>query len=244
MGYPFGSDFTYRFAPLVDNESPDPLLTAQAPAIYVFRTMPDRTAAAAGTGAIATVTTWAWDAERRSWSFTVPAISDPNPTSTDGTEDFYLAVNFRLQAGAQLQTVVQLLQLERVAAQSGRPLEVSENDLRDLYPHIDSYSTATQRDKYAAQAVLHVRDKLDRQGFEWARLHQPSELKQAVVLKALSMLLFVASQEANDKHWLKHQYFEKEFQLTLDGLKLAVDSSGDGIPDATTSGMGTVLLLR
>jgi hypothetical protein len=243
VGYPFGKNITYWFQPLVDNEVPSTLLTVQTPAIYVFDTQPTRNQAAAGTGAVVTISSWAWDAERQSFHFTIPAIDDPDPTGSAGVEDYYIAINFRLQATEQIQTVLKPLTLERVLSQD-RPLNVTQNDLRDHYPHIDSYSTDTQRERYIAQAILHVKNKLDRAGYKWARVNRPDELKLAVTLKALSMLLFVASQENGDKHWVKHEALEREFALVFEGIKLGYDSDGDGLPDTTTAGGGTLIMLR
>lgn len=234
MGYSFGQSFTFWFYPL-DREGNAVSLSSdmqsQTPAIYVFTDQPSRSGAADGTGALQSITSWAWDAGKAGWSFSVDAIDDPDPNSNVVQRTYWIAINFRLDASEQIQTVLRSLDLERVTGHT-RAVEITENDLRDYYPHIDAYSTTTQRLTYIRVGLSQVKSTLKAKGFEWAKLHRPDQLKAVVCYRALAMLFLTQAQAGNDKFAALYQEFKGLFETELSGLTIAYDADDDGDADA------------
>ena len=115
--YPFGKDFQYVFEPQVDNE-PVQLPTSDTPAIYIYTQRPSRSNGRTGGGSpVQTIASWT-ETDAYSRTFTVSAISDPDPTneSTIPVYEYWIAINYRLQTGAQQQTEIRRLQMERSRA--------------------------------------------------------------------------------------------------------------------------------
>lgn len=244
--FSFGQDFVFWFYPLVDDKPAviPAALQAQTPAVYVFADEPSRSAAASGAGAVQTITSWAWDAGRSGWSFTVDGLDDPDPSGAVVQRTYWIAINFRLSASEQVQTVLRSLDLERPAGHA-TAVDVGDSDLRDYYPHIEAYSTDSQRRAYVRVGLEQVKSSLKSKGFAWARVHRPDQLKALVCYRALSMLFLVQAQAGNDKFAALYDEFKALYQNELDGLAIAYDSDGDGKADtlvpATT---GAVWLVR
>jgi hypothetical protein len=229
---------------LVDGQKPDGILTSQTPAIYIFATQPGRDAAQNGTGALQTIGTWTWSTSALGWSYTVAAIDDPQPTSTDNPKVYWEAVNFLLETGEQVQTDVRSLVLERVVGHS-HGVGVTDAILKEYFPQIDTCSTSTQREQYIALAIEDVKGKLKNKGFEWARIHRIDRLNIAIAYKVLYMIMLVQLQQGNDKYAIKYNEFKGIYDTTIDSLVLEYDSNQDGLPDAQVkSSSGPVRLIR
>lgn len=230
MTYPFAKDFTCWFYPLVDDETPEDLLTAQTPAIYLFTDMPGLAAAAVGTGAVAAIAAWTWSAGRNGFSFTVPAVPDPDPSSGVRVRTYWLAVNFKLQTGGVTQTVLRSIELERVSGVN-QSVTVTDADLQAAFPQLDGCSNEPQRVAYVALGIEEVKARLKAQGFRWHLVHNLDRLKLTVVYKVLSMITLIQIQQGNDKWLIKYKEFKDTYTTMLDALELEYDSDGDGKPE-------------
>lgn len=240
MSYPYGQAITYWFYPLIDDASPSTLLTSQTPAIYVFTTQPSRSVAAAGTGAAQSVTSWTWDAEKKGWYFTITAIDDPDTSAVDSSRTYWIAINFRLETSAQIQTHLRELPLRRVSGHD-KAVGTTHDTLRSYYPQVDAYSTDPQRTASISQAIEDVKARLKNAGYQWARLHRADRLTYIVAHRALAILMLGQAQQANDKFFVKYQEFKGLFQTSFDALQLEYDSNDDGTPDTTTTASSEVL---
>jgi len=230
MSYPFGQSITYWFYPLLDNETasiPSALLT-QTPAIYVFdETVPTRSDAATGTNALSTITSWVWNYQKRAWSFTVPAINDPHPDSNIPSRQYWIAINFRLQAAGQVQTVVKPLPLVRVVGHD-KVVSVTQDDLKKYFPQVEAYSSELQRMAFISQATEEVKAALRAKGYEWAKIQRADRLDLCVIYKALSMIMLGQIQEPNDKFSIKYIEYKQSFSNALDSLKFEYQSEEGG----------------
>lgn len=244
MTYPFGKSFTRWYYPLVDGQKPDGILTSQTPTIYIFDTQPGRDAAQTGTGAIQTIASWTWSSTALGWSYTVAPINDPNPTSTDNPKIYWEAVNFRLESGAQIQTDIRSLVIERVVGHS-HSVGVTDAVLKEYFPQLDTCSTSTQRETYIGLAIEDIKGRLRNKGFEWARIHRVDRLNIAIAYKVLYMIMLVQLQQGNDKYAIKYTEFKGIYDTTIESLVLEYDSNQDGLPDTTAkSSSGPVRLIR
>jgi hypothetical protein len=244
MSYPFGKSFKRWFYPIIDGESPDGVLTSQNPAIYIFRDQPGREAAQSGTGALQTIGSWTWSATDAGWYYNVAAINDPDPISTTHNRIFWEAVNFRVESGAQIQTDVRAFYVERVAGLSHN-VSVSETDLKEYFPQLDSISTPAQREQQIVLAVEDIKARLKNKGFEWARIHRVDRLNIAIAHRVLYMLMLIQVQQGNDKYAIKYTEFKAIFDTTIESLVMEYDSNKDGLPDAqVTQGSGPIRIIR
>lgn len=244
MTYPYGQDLTVWFFPLVDDDAFQPSSTSQTPNIYVFAERPSRAVAIAGTGAIGSaITTWSWDAGRGGFSFTVPAIDDPDPTSTVTQDTYYLGITVKLQASEQNQTFVQSILLERVSGHQ-TDVNVTLEDMKRYFPQAGAYCSEADRLGYIAEAINEVQDKLRGIGYKWARIQRPDKLKRVVTLRALALLLLFQLQQGNDKFAIKYQELKQMASDAFDALKIEYDSDGDGEPDTKTESSNTIFLMR
>ena len=247
MSYPYGRAFTAHFYPLIDDAAYVPSLTAgNLVSAYLFATNPGLANAATGAGALpVSITGWTWDVGLGAFALDIPAIDDPDPTSTYYTErPFFLAVNWRLELSQQVQTTVQALTLERPKGH-GTALVVTAVDLEDYYPDIAAYATPAQIVSTVAQATDDVRTRLAVMGYRWAGLTRPDRLKQVVVLRALAIVMLAQAQASGDKFFGKYAEYKAMYLEALEGLRVEYDASGDGVPDVPdpTGGGGGVQTL-
>ncbi len=243
--YAFGRDISYSFYPLVDEANTSGVVTSQTPAIYIFADLPSRDAASDGTGSIATITSWTWDATNKCFTYTIPAIDDPDPTSLTDTETYFQGINFLLQATEQIQTVVKGLVLERVRGQGSR-VTLAESDLAVKWKHVNSYTTGTsQRTTLIAEAVVQVRNHLAAKGYKWSQILDVSKLNDAVAWKTLANIALSEIQTGNTKFNVLYAEFKANYENALAEVLLEYDVDNDGAADTPVqAGSGTVLLLR
>lgn len=246
MTYPFGIDFQPWFVPLADdsNVAVPSALTGQTPNIYVYRDRPDRASARLGTGALQSITAWAWDAGKRGWQYTVGAIEDPDEDGGESGRTYWVAINFYLKLGGQRQLVIQALKMERVGGHQGL-VGVTVNDLRALYPAIDAYTKDdAERLEYIAGATDDVKSRFKAGGYGWAQVHKPSELARAVKYRALSKFCLTELQKGGDKFGELHEKFEALYETEFGGLEPEIDTDKDGQADTTAKVGGSLFLIR
>lgn len=245
MSYPFGQSITYWFYPLLDNDTATipAAIQSQTPAIYIFdETAPSRVDAASGAGAIEAITSWAWNTSKRAWSFTVGAIDDPDSTSNIASRVYWIAINFRLQSGEQIQTVIKPLPLVRVVGHD-RVVSVTHDDLKKYFPQVEAYSSEMQRTAYIAQATEEVKASMRERGYEWAKITRADRLDMCVTYKALAMIMLAQIQEPDDKFSIKYQEFKSGFTQALDSLKFEYQSAESAEVDEVQT-TGTLFIIR
>lgn len=230
MTYPFAKDFTYTYYPLVNEENTAGVVTSQTPAIYLFDQLPSLDAARDGTGAIIPViASWSWSATTLGWTFTVPAIDDPEPTSAADQRTYFLGINFILQTSKQIQTVVEALMMERVRGQSGR-VAVTETELAAKWSFVNSYTTdTTQRNALIAEAQSQVKARLAKDGFIWSQIVGVDKLSDAVAFKTLANIAL--GQIRTPGFEKLYAEFKAEYENALAEALLDYDSDNNADPD-------------
>lgn len=243
MGYPFGQNITYWFYPLLDNDTASiPVaVQGQTPAIYVFddNDVPSRSDALSGSGSIQSITSWTWSAQKKAWSFTISAISDPHPDSNITTRVYWIAINFILQTAGQTQTIIKALQVERVAGHD-RVVSVTEENLRTYFPQVDAYSSDVQRKAYISQATEEIKGELRSKGYDWAKITRADRLDLCVTYKALSLIMLGQIQEPGDKFSIKYAEYKANFQSNLDSLRVEYQQMEAG---SIENARGTAVIL-
>lgn len=243
MSYVFGQNITYWFYPLNEDSgaSVPSGVQGQTPAIYVFDKSPTRDEASTGTNSLSTISSWTWNSTKNGWSFTVPAIDDPAPTSNIDVRTYYVAINFILESGEQTQTFIQPLIISRVAGHD-KAVTISTTELETYLPQVTAYTSLPQRNAYILQAIEEVKGKLRDKGYEWARITRPDRLDMCVIYKTLAMIMLGQIQDSGDKFSIKYSEYKDNFESALENLKFEYKQQNiDGVVQAKAS---TVLLLN
>ncbi len=243
MGFPFGKSFTYQFFPLAD-DLPVEGLPSQTPSIYVFTdsSKPDYTAAAAGTGALATISAWTAN-QFGGYDITIPAIDDPEPTGGLIKRTYWIAINFILASSEQSQCVIRALEMERVLGHHKR-VTVTDADLKSFWPAIESYCTTVELNAMIELSRAAIREELRNKGYEWATIYRPDRLYHACVYKCLDLACLSQLQQQGDKFDKLHDQFSGFYKQTMAGLKVEVDANKDGAPETKASPGGWSFLAR
>jgi hypothetical protein len=245
MPYTFGQDITFWYYPLLDDTSFSPTLATPTPNIFVFSARPSRSDAEAGPGDVGSpITSMSWDAGKKAFSFTIPAIDDPDPDSETRERTYWVAINHSLQSAEQTQCVVLAFTVERVR---GHQTEVGTDldDLKSYFPQVGACASEADQLNFIEKATNNVRDKLKGEGYSWANIHRPDRLRELVALRALSLILLIQIQQGNDKFKVKYDEFKGMFQDAFDAIVFEYDSDGDGEADTDVRASNdTLILLR
>ncbi len=234
MGYPFGQNITYTFYPLVDNEAAKNIPTTGNPvAIYYFtdNNKPSRDAAQNGTGAVNSGSAIAsWTPTGNGYQFTIPAIEDPDPDGGADTRNYWLAINFILQASGQTQTVIRALEMERVSGHH-KTVSVTSQDIIDYFPDALSYVSEDRINNFLFDAREEIQAYLRNKGFEWAQIYRPDRLSLVIKYKVLMHIMADQRREPGDNFDLNYQRYEKSYESAISSLQLEYDADKDGAPE-------------
>lgn len=216
---------------LLDNERQEITPSADSPTIYVFDSLPSRTAAAAGTGAIQTISSWTGSGSKR--AVTIAAISDPDPASSARYKEYYLGINFTLVASGQVQTTIERFEVERVLSQVDN-LTITAQDAKDIYPTISAYLSDALIAKYITGAIDDVKAELSGKGIDWAAIKNPKDYKRAIVFKAIADASLSQIQEPEDKFEKRYNIYTARADKLLSCTTAVIDTDKDGTPDKVT----------
>lgn len=227
----FGKDFKVPF-----NYSIDAIPANNTPTIYVFKEKPSKDEAQTGTSSYlvgSSITAWT-DANTKEncKMFSVPAISDPNPDSDEYEKVYYIAINYKLQSGAQDQLVIKPFIITRVNANISIP-EVDPLDVVRICPMISTYIDTNRIDDWINQAIIEVKSFLKRRGFNWDKIVNLDELNYAIGLKAIALAQYDEFEQDGDKFRIRAKDFESKFIDQMEGLIIKFDDNIDGTVDKT-----------
>lgn len=215
---PFGAAFSFVYYPLVNGDAINPP-TGQTPDIYVFDTLPTEEAARAGTDAVSSIASWI-DTVANQRTFTVPAIADPN----DGTtrKRYWVAINYVAATGGSKTLDIQLFELVRP---SGFTTDPTPNyvEIKDLDKTLATYFTDEEIRTGISVAKTAIRTRLQNEGFRWAQIKNPEDLRIAITYKAMSHLWIDEIVEENDRFWLKYKEADAIADGFISSLKLSYD---------------------
>lgn len=219
LNKPFGAPFTFIYYPMVNGEAINPP-SPQSPNIYVFDAMPTDDAAINGTGALNTIVTWT-ETVNYQRSFTVPAIGDPQ----DGTsrKRYWIAINYVAGTGGTSTVDIQFFELVRP---SGFTIDPTPTylEVKELDKTLATYFEDTEIRTGITVAIKAVKTKLRNEGWNWAQIKNPEDLKTAITYKAMAHLWIDEIVEENDRFWLKYKEADTIANGYLDSLKVDYDA--------------------
>ncbi len=232
MGYPFGRAIAYTFYPVAD-EAPVDKIPTQTATLYVFTSKPSRAVALAGTGAQQTATA-TWTANANSCSFTIVAINDPNTGNDVLSVEYWVAVNFILEAAGQTQTVIRSLELEKVRAHD-RIVGITEKDLTNIYPSATTYASGAQIVALIAAVKAELQSKLKDQGYQWAQIHRPDRFNTVVTYMALAKIVSGQIQRAGDHFDRLYEEWKDIHKSLIASLVFEYDTYSAGHAEVKTN---------
>lgn len=236
----FGKSFTYTVT-AYDDGSKIPSIPTQTVDAFIFDTRPSRADASDGTGAI----------QSQNYSHTaddiieIPfdAVDDPEPTGTISRHTYYVAVNFVLEAAEQVQTIIREVIFERVSAKD-KIIGVTRDQIEQVYPDIYSFLSDAQVEAHIELARKELIADLKNQGTEWSQVHNPDELYNALLFKALQYVHASQIQRQGDRFSVLENSSKAAYQSVIRNLKLTVDSDKDGAPDSQRRTGGLLIAVR
>jgi hypothetical protein len=238
--YTYGKDFTYTLYTSEDGISTTDI-PAQTLNVYVFDTVPSRDMARNGTNSIQSLTPLY--SGNGAIEFTIDAISDPDPTSQIPYYLFYVSVNFVLQIGEQVQTVIRAIKVQRPTGQDST-IEITVSKIRDAYPDVFSYLNHTQIEAMIDLAKVSVLDDLKNKGFNWAQMYKPDQLDNAILYKSLSLIFDSQIQRQGDRFFVMGEKAIKQYSNIIGTLKLLYDNHFTNEPTEQKRTGGILLAIR
>lgn len=250
MSYVFDRDFTYDLFPLnpLSREYEDMSSVTSAPTIYIFGEdeKPTYAQAQAGTGAIATISTWV-DVElngNHGKRISIDGIADPEPDSHVERRLYWLGINYKLDPSEATVTLVRALPLIR-ATLHDEPVSTSRSDLSAIYKDISVIASDDQQDDAIVKAISLIRQELEADGFLWAKIWRPKELNDAVAFKALSMIMFGEMAQTGDRYNTLAMTYKESAGTLLSGLKLEMSDRAIEEPsEISKSPLSSIIVMR
>ncbi len=206
-------------------------LPTQTPSIYIFTDNPTLSDARDGTGAAQTVSTWSQNASSPyECTYTIDAIDDPDPESAIPYRTYYEAINFTVESGEQVQTVVRTIDIER-ASGGAENASVVYTDLVEVYPAITAYASNNQLGSFINIATDNIEMKLKGKGVRWSDIQNVDELKRAIAYRSIQLLSESQIVNGDDKFSIRAQLYKDKTAESLTDVELFIDTNRDGIPD-------------
>lgn len=228
--YPFGKDFTFQvnlIQPDGTYHSPD----ATAPAIYVCSARPDRTAVIAGTpGSQVGSTITSWTTNNGGSDVTIPAISDPAPSSSVPAVEYWIACKFKLQSSIQDQVVITSILMERVRSQTARA-DPTIDDVKAAFPSITAFTKEAKLVAFVTDAIEDLKTDLEAAGIAFASVMNLTRLRRAIAFKAIALASEASSTESDDAFERRAASFNARYEKILKSIHLPIDVDGDGTAD-------------
>lgn len=239
MQYPFGRDIQFKWYPLSDDvELLDFPVQGASLNIYVYATESRPTLSEARTGTNKTgAAITSWTAIPSGFQFVIPAISDIDPTSETRTRVFWVAINYILKTGGQVQTVVEPLVMTRAFGQQSA-IGVAPADLIALYPGVSGYATEADIAEAIAYATEMLKAYLKAGRFYWAQIKDPESLATVIKVRAMMHIEFNQSQGQNDQFDRAYKEHQKEYDALIKSLELAYDADKDNKADEQKAAIG------
>jgi len=226
--YLFGRQFTFTFFPIDDDGnavSADSLVNAY---IFTDSNKPDRAAALAGTNAAQTISSWTTNGN--GYDLTIAAIDDPDSSSDEFQRQYWIAINYKLASGEQTQTSVVEMIMARPSGY-GEELNVSAFVLEKYYPAIDGFVSDADQGEIIEEAANHVRAVLKSRNWEYWMITEPSELREAVIWRALYMIALAEISDSEAGFTTLLEEARTAYGNSIERLRVRLDTDQDGEPE-------------
>lgn len=243
MSYTYGKDIIYYFVPVVDDE-PVLNIPSQNPNIFVFdyQNKPTMAQARSGDGKLGSAIT-TWTARGQGFEFTIPAITDLDPTSQTNDRVYWVAINFILKSGGDTITAVRALELDRIQIEQEQ-LTTTVSDIVGIYSDITAYKSESDIIRYISEAESLIKLKLKLKGYKWALIHNVKDFNAAHRYKTLELMMASLRKISGDTFDANFKYYQDIADGFLTAIELEYDSEKDGEADKEPINLNTTFIMR
>lgn len=227
----FGKSITRQFA--ADDGQSYLTIPVQSPTIYLFSEAPAFSAAQAGTGAIQKISTWTQEPQKFSAEYQFAAVEDPSPEGTVISRGYWEAINYLAETEGETQTRIRYFEISKPDIPDELP-GTSIDDIKSVFPSINSFVTDTQILKFVGLAESQARIDLESRGaeYKWGRFKKLSKLKLCVAYKTIELIAVSEVVKGAEDKWVwLVDHFKESYIQTIKKLTLPYDVNGDTIAD-------------
>lgn len=251
MYHHFGINITYDFFVKSKDEGYfDMSSITDNPTIYVFDDTvgkPNRTVAAAGTGAAQTISSWSdithTETDAKGKQFTITALDDPDNTSSKDRYTYWLAINYVLVDSGTSMTEIRALPIARPETQSN-VVSATKTDLEAIYPGIDNIVSDTNQNSAIKYAAKRTEIDLESAGYEYAQVWESDDLNLAVTYRALAQLMLAQMVQEGDQWHQRHEEYKMIYEGMISSIRLRYDSDNDNEPDVREAKGNSIRIIR
>lgn len=203
-----------------------------SPDIYLYDYLPSRSDALLGTGALTGYHVTEWEVTDNLIEFDLPALADPNPSSSSSTEEYWLAIVYNIEELGDDQLMLKSLCYDRVLGQYSA-LTLEQSDLEGIdktVAHIFG-SASTTIEAVNASVLRQIKAYFKRQGYRWERLSEVDGLRDAAIFLALHYAFVSQIRSTGDYADRKQAIYEGKYRDAIGSITLPYDTDGDNEPD-------------
>lgn len=218
-------------------------LPTQTPTIYLFPygTIPSRAQAAAGTGAIQTISAWTQSGASEELTYSYAPVIDPDTAGNMASREYWEAVNYVLDIGGQVQTKLRMLIISRAEVIESIP-GLSAEDIIGIWPSVVSYTTSAQLANFLPLAEAEMRQEIGLA--KWSRLSKLVDAKICLAYKAIEMMAASQVVKGNaDKFVWMVEYFGEKYTKAISKIDFPLDADGDGQPEEILQASQPVVII-
>jgi hypothetical protein len=237
--YVFGKSIQYKLYAYESGERL-PVIPAQSYTVHLFKDKPNRDDAFAGVGAISTVP--GTHVSGNVLIFTIPAIDDPDPDSTQRSYNFWLGILFKLEDLEQTQLILRALPIERVHGKD-RTIGVTVDRIKEAYPDVSAYLSDNNIESLIRLAQIDMLSDLQNKGYHWAEINKPDQLFNALLFKSLWYIHSSQIQRPGDRFSVNSDLSARNYGAIIKSLQLEIANEDNESPTKSRSG-GVVWLSR
>jgi hypothetical protein len=239
--YVFGTDFNFKLF-LYQDKTKITSIPAQTINAHIFKDSPSRSSAASGVGALQSKTqVLATGSEPISIAF--DALVDDDYAGSLDYRLYYVCINLRLKAAAQIQTIIRAIKVERV---SGQDIEigVTLENIKGIYPDVNEYLSDPELQTMLDLAKIDLVEDLSSKGFDWNQIYSPDQLFNALLQNVLVSVYNSQINRDVDKFTRLADKAQARYEIIKGNLKLAYDATGAGSQTETRKAGGLILAVR
>lgn len=225
----FGKAITRGFTSYIENT--EIIVSTDSPSIYLFSSEPSLTVARAGTEALQTLSSWTRAVNAPFLNaYNFAAVSDPDPTGATDSYTYWEAINYYPEAGGQKETVIRNFAISR--AQAGEDSAgTSIDDVKKVYPAIESYLTDTQLTDILDSALEQMKIDLEAVKLSWGKIKSQSRLKLTLAYLCIAMSSESQIMPPQDKFTKRAEIYNEKYAQNLKKISLSYDSNGNSTAD-------------
>lgn len=244
----FGRTITFRFIPAVDGEEhiASSLTSAR---IYDEKPTAEQVANTASGHLGSEVTSWTLVNHEGTgpaeYEITFPAIEDPDPDSTADFELYYVALNFKAQAGSVSIQTWRQCPLYRERGFTSK-IRVSAQEVYDLDQSIEDLArTQLWTEAKIEAAIEDIVSRIEARGYPKDQVFNWEKLNAAARRLACAYCCYDLAGDGNQFWFQKGQLWQERADRMFDAAQFGFDAADDGDPDPSTKVQtGAVAFLR